>query len=106
MASAADRANGAGGNAMDDSKLVTMINQIATFHRRRPPEEAAAEVCQHLQKFWEPRMRTAIYAHVDAGGEGMDPNAKQGVILLRALDAGRLPFDPTEKASLIEPLEA
>lgn len=91
---------------MDDTKLVGMINQIATFHRRKPADAAAAEICQHLQKFWEPRMRTAIYAHVDAGGAGMDPNAKQGVILLRKLDEGRLPFDPTDKASLIEPLEA
>ena len=91
---------------MNDNKLVSMLNQIAAFHRRKPPEEAAAEICQHLQKFWEARMRTAIFAHVDAGGEGMDPNAKQGVILLRALDEGKLPFDPTDRASLIEPLEA
>ena len=91
---------------MNDDKLVTMINQIATFHRRRKPDEAAAEICQHLQKFWEARMRTAIYAHVDAGGEGMDENAKRAVDLLRKLDEGRLPFDPTRKASLIEPLEA
>ncbi len=91
---------------MNNNKLVTMINQIAAFHRRRKPDEAAAEICQHLQKFWEARMREAIYAHVDAGGEGMDANAKQGVILLRKLDDGKLPFDPTRKASLIEPLEA
>jgi formate dehydrogenase subunit delta len=91
---------------MNDTKLVTMVNQIAAFHRRRPAGEAALEVAAHLEKFWEPRMRHAICAHLDHGGEGLDPNALAGVRLLRAREEGKLPFDPYAKASLSAPLEA
>ena len=45
---------------MNETKLVTMLNQIATFYRRRPPEQAASEIALHVEKFWEPRMRRAI----------------------------------------------
>ena len=50
---------------MSGDKLVTMANQIAAFHQRRPLEEAATEVAAHLGRFWEPRMRKAIQAQVD-----------------------------------------
>lgn len=70
---------------MDNHRLVTMANQIAAFHRRRPREEAVAEIAQHLRKFWEPRMRAAIRAHLEAGGEGLDENARAAI---QTLDAG------------------
>ncbi len=91
---------------MDARKLVGMLNQIATFYRRRPPEEAASEVALHVEKFWEPRMRQAIYAHLDAGGAGLERNAQDALVLLRERDAGRIPFDPGEAAKLHTPLEA
>ncbi len=91
---------------MGDNKLVTMLNQIATFYRRRPPEEAASEVALHVEKFWEARMRRAIYAYLDAGGTGLDANARDGLMLLRARDEGRIAFDPSDEAKLRSPLEA
>ncbi len=91
---------------MDAGKLVSMLNQIATFYRRRPPEEAASEVALHVEKFWEARMRRAIYAHLDAGGEGLDASARDGLVLLRRRDEGRIAFDPEDKAKLHTPLEA
>jgi len=91
---------------MQGNKLVTMANQIAAFHRRQPQEEAATEVAAHLQRFWEPRMRHAIYAHLDAGGEGLSPIARRAVELAKARDQGRLPFDPYQAAALTPPLEA
>jgi formate dehydrogenase subunit delta len=27
----------------------------------------------HLKLFWDPRMRREILAHLDAGGDGLDP---------------------------------
>jgi hypothetical protein len=51
-------------------------------------------------------MRRAIYAHLDHGGEGLDPNALAGLRLLRAREEGKLPFDPYAKADLSSPLEA
>ncbi len=91
---------------MDTAKLVTMLNQIAAFYRRRPPEQAASEVALHVEKFWEARMRRAAYAHLDAGGAGLDQNARDALILLRERDAGRIAFEPAEKARLGSPLEA
>ncbi len=91
---------------MDGNKLVTMLNQIATFYRRRPAEQAASEIALHVEKFWEERMRVAIYAHLDAGGAGLDPNARDALVLLRARDQGRIAFDPEDKAKLRTPLEA
>ena len=32
---------------------------------------AVAGVADHLQKFWDPRMRSQILAHLDAGGDGL-----------------------------------
>ncbi len=35
-------------------------------------------------KFWDPRMRAAILAYVEAGGHGLDPEARAAVETLRA----------------------
>ncbi len=91
---------------MDANKLAGMLNQIATFYRRRPAEQAASEVALHVEKFWEARMRQAIYAHLDAGGAGLENTARDALILLRERDAGRVSFDPSEQAKLHTPLEA
>jgi formate dehydrogenase subunit delta len=91
---------------MEGNKLVTMVNQIAAFHRRQPQEEAATEVAAHLGRFWEPRMRKAIQAHLAAGGAGLSPIAKRAVELSKASDEGRLPFDPYQAADITPPLEA
>ena len=37
------------------------------------PDKAVAGAAEHLAKFWDPRMRAAIIAHLDAGGVGLDP---------------------------------
>jgi formate dehydrogenase subunit delta len=94
------------GDIMNGSKLVTMANQIASFHRRKPQEEAAVEVAAHLQRFWEPRMRKAIEAHLDGGGDGLSPIARRAVELVKARDEGRLAFDPYQAATITPPLEA
>ncbi len=91
---------------MHDNKLVTMVNQIADFHRRQPNEVATAEVVKHLERFWEPRMRKQIFAHLDAGGEGLSEISRSAVALLKAHDEGKLPFDPGAAAKLSPPLEA
>jgi formate dehydrogenase subunit delta len=66
------------------AKLVTMANQIATFFASQPGTTQAAEVAGHLKAFWEPRMLQALYAHVDAGGEGLSPLVLKAVERLRA----------------------
>jgi formate dehydrogenase subunit delta len=91
---------------MQGNKLVTMVNQIADFHRRQPDEVATAEVARHLERFWEARMRKQIFAHLDAGGEGLSAISRTAVALLKAHEEGKLPFDPGAAAKLAPPLEA
>lgn len=66
-----------------DQRLVYMANQIGKFFASQPPAKAAAGIENHFRKFWEPRMRERIIAYVDAGGDGLDENARQAVLSLR-----------------------
>ena len=58
---------------MQPDKLIRMANQIATFFKSQPEAERIKGVSNHINKFWEPRMRRAFFAHVDQGGAGLDP---------------------------------
>ena len=51
--------------------MVHMANQIALFFASYPKDEAVAGVTDHLQKFWEPRMRKQITEYVAHGGSGL-----------------------------------
>ena len=68
---------------MDVERLVAMANDIAAFFDAEADKAAAAEgVRFHLTRFWDPRMRREIIAHVDAGGAGLSPTARSAVTLL------------------------
>ena len=68
---------------MDIQRLVAMVNDIAAYFAAEPDQEAAAQqVGQHLQRFWEPRMRSAIRSYVESDGAGLSPLARRGVELL------------------------
>ncbi|AHK42593.1 MULTISPECIES: formate dehydrogenase subunit delta [Ensifer] len=56
-----------------NAKLIYMANQIATFFKSQPQDEAAEGVATHINKFWEPRMRRQLFRHIDGGGEGLSP---------------------------------
>ena len=68
---------------MPPDKLVYMANQIGTFFRSQGAGKAPAAIAEHIQKFWEPRMRRAIFAHLDAGGAGLDPLVREAIEKLR-----------------------
>jgi formate dehydrogenase subunit delta len=56
---------------MHVDSLVRMANQIGTFFEAMPDRPEALEgIALHLKKFWEPRMRRALLAHIDQGGQG------------------------------------
>jgi formate dehydrogenase subunit delta len=69
---------------MSPDKLVYMANQIGKFFASQGRDKAVAGVAEHLAKFWDPRMRAAIVAHLDAGGVGLDPPVREAVDKLRA----------------------
>ncbi|MEP9370568.1 formate dehydrogenase subunit delta [Mesorhizobium sp. KR1-2] len=53
-------------------KIIRMANQIATFFHSKPREEGIAGTAEHINKFWEPRMRRHLFEIIDAGGDGLD----------------------------------
>jgi formate dehydrogenase subunit delta len=56
-----------------DDKIVRMANQIATFFLSQPEATRIPGVSNHINKFWEPRMRRQFFEIVDNGGEGLLP---------------------------------
>ena len=58
---------------METQDMVRMANQIAGFFKGYPHDEAVKEAATHLNNFWDPRMRRQLFAHLAAGGEGLDP---------------------------------
>lgn len=58
--------------ASTSEKLVRMANQIATFFHSKPREEGVAGVAEHINKFWEPRMRRQLFEMLDSGHPGFD----------------------------------
>ena len=64
---------------MSPEKLVYMANQIGKFFAGQGEEKAVPLIADHLEKFWDPRMRAAIVAHLDAGGDGLDPLAREAI---------------------------
>jgi formate dehydrogenase subunit delta len=69
---------------MSPEKLVYMANQIGKFFAHQGEAAAIAGITDHLAKFWDPRMRTAIVRHLDDGGAGLDPAVRVAVEHLRA----------------------
>ncbi|MGX7741642.1 MULTISPECIES: formate dehydrogenase subunit delta [Rhodopseudomonas] len=68
---------------MSPDRLVYMANQIGAFFRSQGPDKAVPGIAEHLKKFWEPRMRRAIIAHLDAGGDGLAPEVRAAVEALK-----------------------
>lgn len=62
---------------MKPEKLVTMANQIGKFFASQKGDAVVHGIVDHIKKFWDPRMRAGLLAHLDAGGEGLDPKVRE-----------------------------
>ncbi len=52
-----------------DSNLIKMANDIGNFFRSEPVrKDAVAGIANHIAKFWTPRMREKLMAHVAQHG--------------------------------------
>lgn len=67
---------------MSPDKLVYMANQIGKFFASQSEEKAVQLIADHLVKFWDPRMRKEIVAHLAAGGSGLDAAVRKAVTML------------------------
>ena len=72
---------------MHTDHLVKMANQIGDFFESMPdPVEAQEGIATHIKKFWEPRMRRELLAHIDGtGGTGLHPAVATALTSHRAV---------------------
>jgi FdhD protein len=57
-----------------NAKIIRMANQIGTFFESKTDRaEGVAGIAEHINKFWEPRMRRHFFEAIDAGVEGFRP---------------------------------
>jgi formate dehydrogenase subunit delta len=69
---------------MQPDRLVYMANQIGKFFEVQREDEVVPGIANHIKKFWDPRMRKAIFAYIDSGGGGLDPQVKEAILLLKS----------------------
>ena len=73
---------------MNIEHLSQMVNDIANYFAAEPDHATGvASVADHLRKFWDPSMRKQIIEHLRAGGEGLEPLAREAVQRLASLTA-------------------
>ena len=58
---------------MSPDKLRYQANQIATFFASQPEDEQVEGVADHMNKFWDPRMRTQLFEISDVSTDGFEP---------------------------------
>ena len=63
---------------MDIENLIRMANRIGDFFGAMPDaDEALAGIATHIRRFWEPRMRRELLAHLEQHPD--DPRLKPAV---------------------------
>ena len=87
---------------MDSARLVAMANRIGDFFSGFPDRvEGETGVATHVARYWEPRMRRQLFAHLDgpAAGDGLAPFVAAALRrhreALRPADLDPLPVPPT-----------
>ena len=73
---------------MSAERLAYMANQIAGYFAAYGRDEAVAGIADHLQKFWEPRMRRALLARLESGDHGLHPLVVAAAARLKTAPAG------------------
>lgn len=70
---------------IETERLVTMANQIGDFFAPYSSARRIEGVRNHLRNYWDPRMRQALFDHIDAtGGSELLPHVLEAIVVLRA----------------------
>ncbi|MGV7216529.1 formate dehydrogenase subunit delta [Bradyrhizobium sp. UFLA05-112] len=77
---------------MSPDRLIYMANQIGKFFQSQGHDKAVPGIAEHIKKFWDPRMKRAIFAHLDGGGAGLEPHVREAIVSLK--EATALPTAP------------
>ena len=64
---------------------VAFDQQARSANQVADPDNAVAVIAQHLQRFWDQRMRAQIIAHAAQGGVGLVDEARAAVVKLALL---------------------
>lgn len=65
---------------MNQQHLVRMANNIGDFFEAMPDRQEALDgIAGHIQRYWEPRMRQAMMAYINAGGEGLSDIVREAI---------------------------
>ncbi len=70
-------------SATPAEKITRMANQIAQFMESKPHDEGLTLLAAHINDFWEPRMRTQLFALLDQGGAGLRPLVVEAAGIIR-----------------------
>ena len=65
-------------------------------------DDVVPGIANHIRKFWDPRMRDAIFAYMDAGGEGIDPPVREALDKLKEQARRQHPTESTISSSFQE----
>ena len=68
---------------MSPDKMVYMANQIATFFDSKPHAEGVQGVADHIDAFWEPRMRKQLFVLLDSGAVGFKSLLLEAALTIR-----------------------
>jgi formate dehydrogenase subunit delta len=70
---------------MNPANLIKMANQIGAFFEAMPNrEQAVKDIAAHIQKNWEPRMRSALLQHVGRSGDiELSPLVREALLLVQ-----------------------
>lgn len=60
-------------SAHGESPVIRLGHDLVRNFEALPAEKAAEEIATHIRKFWEPRMRQELLAHVRWGDTAMHP---------------------------------
>jgi formate dehydrogenase subunit delta len=69
---------------MQTHDMVRMANQIADFFKSYTEKEAIDGIADHINKFWDPRIRKDFFVLIDSGGAGLSD-----LVLKAAVDIKR-----------------
>ena len=75
---------------MKIEQLIKMANQIGDFFAATPDRDEGLDgVASHIEKFWEPRMRTALLNFLDTHPNGAAPDIRLNELTLAAVSKDR-----------------
>lgn len=75
--------------------LIKLANRIGAFFEAFPDRAEGMEgIANHIQKFWEPRMRTALLTFLDTHPQGRINNAALSNIVLNAIQQNKERLTP------------